>query len=170
MQSSLPLQSLRQSGRLALLVLVAVGFTLVGCKSSPDRTRGQKWSDRQVRKGVEKALNNDPTFKYTDVKPLVYNGTVQLTGFVETPEQRFRAAELAAHTKGSRQVINQIMLKINPPGAVAIRDPLGEDIGRLMVDTNAVVPQMRNLPASQAIPASARPAPSQPNAEPESPK
>jgi len=112
---------------LALIVLLAMGTGLAGCKSSGDRSLAQKWGDRQVAKAVSKKLKSDPQYKYPDVKPVVYEGTVQLTGFVDTPEHRQRAAELASHATGVREVVNSIALKPTPTG-------------REMVNTNAPVP------------------------------
>jgi len=56
--------------------LVVSTLGLAGCKSSSDRTTGQKFSDRQVARGVKKELSSDPTFKYSDVEATVYNGNV----------------------------------------------------------------------------------------------
>jgi hyperosmotically inducible periplasmic protein len=150
MQTVLGYITYKNLGRLGVIALLGAAFGLAGCKtSSPDRTKGQVKSDKEVAKEVDKTLAEDPTFKYTDVKPVVYNGTVQLVGFVETPEQRLRATERAAHSKGAKQIINQIMLKPMPTGGATIRDPLGHDMGHLLVDTNAPVQQMRNLPANE---------------------
>jgi len=52
----------------------------------------------------------------------VYNGNAQLTGFVDTEEQRTRAAELAAGVQGVTQVINEITIKPSPTGRAQIRD------------------------------------------------
>ena len=43
-----------------------------------------------------------------EVKSL--NGVVQLSGFVDTPEARDRAAQIASSTKGVVQVYNNILL------------------------------------------------------------
>ena len=166
MQTALKNTTRNNLGRLGLLALLAVALGSAGCKSSPDRTSGQVMSDRQVAREVKKQLKDDVVFKYQDVNTDVYNGTVQLTGFVETPEQRFRAAELAAQAKGAKQIINGIMLKPIPTGHAIIRDPLGHDTGHLLVDTNAPVPQMRNLapsdvPKTDATPGNEGSAPKQ---------
>lgn len=125
------------------LILTTLGG--VGCKSS-DRTLTQRMGDNSVAREVNDKLDEDPTFKYTDVKAIVYNGTVQLTGFVETAEQRTRAAELAAQAKGARQIVNNIMLKPLPTGRAKIRDPLAQELGKTLVDTNAPVPHAQDLP------------------------
>lgn len=112
---------------LGFIGLLAVVLGLTGCKSSEDRSFAQKWGDQQVAKGVKKELAKDRMYKYSDVEPVVFDGTVQLTGFVDTPEQRQRAAELAAQAKGVRQVINAITLKPTATGPVQL-------------DTNAPAP------------------------------
>jgi len=139
--------------RASAVGLLAATIGLAGCTSDSDRSFGQKFSDRQVASAVKKQLSSDPLFKYSDVEPIVHNGTVQLSGFVEKPEQRLRAAELASQAKGARQIINQLMIKPMPTGPAKIHDPLGQDSGRLLVDTNTPVPQMRNLPESSTQPA-----------------
>jgi len=135
------------------LVLSAVGsfalvIALTACQSTSSRTTGQKMSDRSIAKDVKRSLSEDPTFKYDDVQANVYDGNVQLTGFVETPEQRLRAAECAAHTRGAKQIINEIMIKPTPTGPVTIRDPFGHQTGQLLVDTNSTPPHLRNFPSS----------------------
>jgi hypothetical protein len=132
--------------RLSVMTLLMVG--IVGCSSSGPRNTGQKLSDRQVARTVKKNLSEDPTFKYDDVQANVYDGNVQLTGFVDTSEQRLRAAEIASRAKGAKQVINEIMIKPTPTGPVSIRDPLGHETGKILVDTNSAPPHLRNLPSS----------------------
>jgi hyperosmotically inducible periplasmic protein len=134
--------------RLGALALIAGVIGLGGCKSSSTRTPGVKFSDDRVASKVHKELASDPTFKYSDVRANVYDGSVQLSGFVETPEQRFRAGETAANVRGVKQVINEIMIKPMPTGRATIRDPLGRETGRLLLDTNAPPPRMHNLPES----------------------
>ncbi len=89
---------------------------------------------------VNHALNTDPVLKYPDVKVTVYNGNAQLTGFVDTDEQRARAAELASRVPGVTQVINEITIKPAPTGRAAIRD-----VGR-GVDANQAPPPQEPAP------------------------
>jgi hyperosmotically inducible periplasmic protein len=155
---------------LSVMGVITVAALITSCSSTGSRTRGQKMSDRQVTRGVKKALSNDPTFKYPDVHANVYDGNIQLTGFVETPEQRLRAAERAANTRGAKQVINEIMIKPTPTGKVSIRDPLGHETGRVLVDTNTMPPQLRNLPPSGTQPQRAQPGASEATGEGTNPK
>ena len=114
---------------LALLIVA-------GC-STPDRSSRQVWSDRGTARRVGRALSDAQTYKYPDVKVSAYEGNVQLSGFAETDEQRAEAARIASGVKGVRQVINEIMIKPSPVGRPTVRDPLGHETGRMLLDTNA---------------------------------
>jgi len=127
----------------AALVVGTLVLSVVGCKSNKageDRTSGQIHNDKEIAKRVERDLEEAPTFKFPDVKPNVYKGSVQLGGFVETEEQRTRAAEIASRAPGVTQVINNIMIKYQPTGRARIRDPLSRDTSGTMLDTNAPPP------------------------------
>jgi len=117
-------------------LLIGVG----GCRSTPDRTASQVMSDRSTAHQVKKAPARAPIFKYPDMTATALNGTVQLTRFVDTVEQRMQAAQIASGVKGVNQVINEIMIKPTPTGRASIRDPLGRETGRVMLDTNAPPP------------------------------
>ena len=111
--------SLKTLGATALLALV-VGAS--GCHSH-DRTTGQTINDKMTTYNIGHALGSDPVLKYPDVKVNVYNGNAQLTGFVDSEEQRTRAAEIASKVPGVTQVINEITIKPTPTGrGAAIRD------------------------------------------------
>jgi hyperosmotically inducible periplasmic protein len=128
-----------------LAVVLMVGAA--GCQSGSDRSTGQAINDRMTSRDVKKALARAPVFKFPDVNVAVYEGNVQLTGFVATQEQREQAAQIAAGVKGVNQVVNQIMIKSMPTGRATIRDPLGRDTGKLLIDTNAqAVPNVHTTP------------------------
>ncbi len=110
--------SLKTLGATALL---AAGIGLTGCHSQ-DRSTGQAINDKMIGFNIDRALGNDQVLKYPDVHVHVYNGNAQLTGFVNTEEQRTRAAEIAAGVQGVTQVINEIRIKPTPTGRAQIRD------------------------------------------------
>ena len=110
-------QILRVLGTVSLL---ALAFASAGCHS--DRPTGQVINDSMTAHNVKSALSHDPMYKFEDVDVKVYNGNAELTGFVNSDQQRTRAAEVAAHVPGISQVINEIMLKPTPTGPAAIRD------------------------------------------------
>jgi hypothetical protein len=57
------------------------------------------------------ALENEPVYKFASVKVNAYKGVVQLSGFVDTPEQKQRAAEVAKSAERTHDVVNDIALK-----------------------------------------------------------
>lgn len=129
--------SLKSLGATALLAL-AVSAT--GCHSH-DRTTGQAINDKMTAFNVNRALSSDPVLKYPDVKVNVYNGNAQLTGFVDSEQQRTRAAEIASKIAGVTQVINEITIKPTPTGrGAAIRD-----VGR-GVEANPPPEQVQPVP------------------------
>ena len=93
--------------------------------------------------GTERHIQDGP---YNDVWPWHYSLIPEVLGagrgwIVETEEQRKQAAEIAAGVPGVRQVVNEIMLKPTPTGRATIRDPLGRETGRVMLDTNSPPPK-----------------------------
>ena len=133
--------------RAFLIAFTALILGITGC-SSTGNSLGQKWSDHQVKGQITKGFAKDPVFKYRDVQTDVREGNVQLSGYVESAEQRQRAAEIASSAKGAKQVINHIMIKPTATGPATIRDPFGQDPGRLLLDTNSAPVHLRNLPSS----------------------
>jgi hyperosmotically inducible protein len=118
------MMSLKNAGAAALLALL---IGAAGCHSH-DRTTGQAINDKMTAFNINRALGSDPIMKYPDVKVNVYNGTAQLTGFVDSDQQRAKAAEIASGVPGVTQVINEITTKPpTPTGRAAIRD-VGRDV------------------------------------------
>ncbi|HYG34057.1 MAG TPA: BON domain-containing protein [Clostridia bacterium] len=136
---------------IGMLGLATLAIALAGCAKG-DRTTGQAWSDRMTERRVKGALGDAPVFKYPDVAVNVYEGNAQLTGFVATEEQRLQAADIASRVNGVDQVINNIMIKPTPTGPATIRDPLGRETGRVMLETNAPSPQPLRMQPSGTAP------------------
>ena len=106
-------------------LLLISGFTaaaalagLTGCQTwgqHGERTAGRMVDDHSITRSVKSELRNEPVFKFNDVDVRTYNGVVQLSGFVNTEEQKRRAADLAQHVPGVSQVVNAITLKSETP-------------------------------------------------------
>ena len=146
-----------QSGRVVgVLALATMLFGVDGCKSTQDQTGKQTKADRSTTKSVKKALDEASVYKFPDVSASAYHGNVQLTGFVETADQRQQAAQIAAGVKGVHQVINEVIIKpTSATGRATIVDPQGRETGRMMLDTNAPP----STPNTSAPPSSTQPAP-----------
>jgi len=75
------------------------------------RTAGQAVDDKALASRVRDDLHNNPEYKFDDVGVAVYKGTVQLSGFVNTTDQKNRAGEMAKRAAGSNPVQNAITAK-----------------------------------------------------------
>ena len=114
------MQSILKKSVLAGGLAVFVAIMGAGCSStSSDRSEGRQVDDRIVNSKVQDALKESPTYKYDEVRVMTYGGVVQLSGFVNTEDQKARAADLARRVEGVHEVINNISLKPTATGAAA---------------------------------------------------
>jgi hypothetical protein len=107
----------------SLLVLgISVGLataTLTGCstfepgRNNDDRSAGRVVDDHQIAREIHRDLRDEPVYKFQGVHVDTYAGIVQLSGFVNTDDQRRRAGEVARDIPGVAQVQNNIVLKPN---------------------------------------------------------
>jgi osmotically-inducible protein OsmY len=104
----------------------AVLLAFTGCKTSSsshdERSDGRLIDDKEITQNVQKALKEEPIYKFDSVDTKTFGGIVQLSGFVNTEGQKRRAGEVAQEVSGVRQVENGIALKpapapMNPTGS-----------------------------------------------------
>src|ERR1035441_1835924 len=57
------------------------------------------------------ALAEDTQYKYDGVSVETFKGTVQLSGFVKSRDQKNRAGDLAKKVPGVKQIVNNITVK-----------------------------------------------------------
>jgi hyperosmotically inducible protein len=114
----IPLRMKKQFATLALVVVTGVvtPIAFVGCASSNDRdshkrTAGQYIDDKVLAQKVRSSLGDNDIYKFPDVKVNTYKGTVQLTGFVDSNEQRTKAEEIVRNVNGVTSVQNNITMK-----------------------------------------------------------
>ncbi|MEY2466225.1 MAG: hypothetical protein QOD03_746 [Verrucomicrobiota bacterium] len=110
----------------ALAVLSLTGCAEMNHRSnSADRTAGRSLDDKMVTAAVKSDLRREPVYKFDDVDVKTFGGVVQLSGFVDSQEQKRRAGEIAQHTEGVAQVVNNISLKqagnMQPTGRVEVQ-------------------------------------------------
>ena len=73
---------------------------------------GETDDDKSLTASVKNALDNNPGYQYEDVNVAVLQGMVQLSGFVETTDQKIRAGDLARAVPGVKNVLNNITVKV----------------------------------------------------------
>src|SRR3954453_15605866 len=96
---------------LALIARVTASVvTFTECeKLKGDKSSAQATDDKSISHRVETALETDPIYKFPGVKVTTYRGVTQLSGFVETDEQRRRASDIVRTIGGPSEVINNIV-------------------------------------------------------------
>jgi len=104
---------------LALLPVLA-STVLTGCdrgdrgentRPAAERTAGEQIDDKTLTSRVKSALSDNTEYKFPDVSVTAFKGTVQLSGFVNTAEQKARAGEIAKNVQDVKNVENKIALK-----------------------------------------------------------
>lgn len=76
-----------------------------------ERTVGEKVDDKELGSRVKTALDDNTAYKFPDVKVNVYGGKVQLSGFVQTRDQKQKAEDIAKATTTGVAVENKITVK-----------------------------------------------------------
>jgi hyperosmotically inducible protein len=105
---------LQQKLKQWLVLPAALGLVIVatGCAGSRyERSTGESIDDRATTSRVKSALGDDAMYKYPDVKVTTFKGHVQLSGFVDSREQKSKASDLAKAAPGVKEVDNNIEVK-----------------------------------------------------------
>jgi len=103
-------------------IAATLGVTaLTGCKNlsmnkqpHDERSEGRVLDDKKINETVQSRMKNEPVYKFESVEVNTFGGIVQLSGFVNSPDQKRRAEEIARHVPGVSQVVNALVLKPGP--------------------------------------------------------
>jgi hyperosmotically inducible protein len=96
-----------------LTVTLAILFFMTGCQALTGRTMGENIDDSYITGAVKTKLASDKMVTLTRVGVETNNGTVYLTGEVETAEQKSHIGSLASQVKGVKQVVNNLQVRKN---------------------------------------------------------
>jgi hyperosmotically inducible protein len=107
--------------RLAILSASTLAAALlIGCAATPNHeSTGQAFDDATITAKVKADLVESPLTKARDISVTTNHGVVQLSGFVDSKEQRDEAARIAKAVPGVRSVQDELHLKSD--GSVAAR-------------------------------------------------
>ena len=109
-----PLQELQMNLKTLLsAALISTGaLVAVGCAHhGHDRTAGQRVDDAAITTKVKSALLAEKDVNSFDIKAETFNGTVQLSGFVDSQWQIDKAVQVAAAVNGVQHVRNDLVHK-----------------------------------------------------------
>jgi hyperosmotically inducible protein len=99
---------------LAALFTVSLGFVAfnAGCASTATKeSTGEYVDDSGITIKIKALFVKDPVVKASDVKVETFKGVVQLSGFVNTPNEKTQAGRLAETVQGVTNVKNNIVVK-----------------------------------------------------------
>jgi hyperosmotically inducible periplasmic protein len=101
------------SGILCLsLWSVSAGLLTTGCADNRyEPAPGVRLDDTLTSQQVRDAFLADRQYKFEDVKVTTFQGTVQLSGFAATGDEKSRAEQIAKDIPGVKKVENNISVK-----------------------------------------------------------
>ena len=95
----------------SLLVLLAIAV-IGGCAGSrTQESTGEYVDDSAITAKVKNAILDDSSLKVFQINVETFKGVVQLSGFVNSPQVRSRAAEVASRVSGVKSVTNDLIVK-----------------------------------------------------------
>jgi osmotically-inducible protein OsmY len=95
-----------------MLLLAAVSVFAVACAGTDTRSStGEYIDDSVITAKVKTALLNSPAVSGLAIDVEAFRGEVQLSGFVDTKQEREEAGKLAKAVPGVRSVKNDIRVK-----------------------------------------------------------
>src|SRR6185436_9765836 len=104
-------KALKVFGLLLSLGALPLVCGVTGCAGDRyTQSTGERIDDRTASSRVKKALGADSQYKYEAVNVDTFKGTVQLSGFVNSKEQKNRAGDLARAVDGIKDVENNITI------------------------------------------------------------
>lgn len=103
------MQSLKRLSALLLAVLLA---SALGCASTPTQEgTGEYVDDSIITAKVKTAIFNEPTLKVAEINVETFKGSVQLSGFVKSQADMYKAVDVARSVSGVSSVKNDMRMK-----------------------------------------------------------
>lgn len=97
-----------------ILVIWALTAALASCSAISGReTAGEYVDDATITTKVKTAIITDPVLKTKAIQINVetFQKIVQLSGFVDSPQDSTRAADVASKVEGVREIKNNIVVR-----------------------------------------------------------
>jgi osmotically-inducible protein OsmY len=92
--------------------LIAALMLAAGCAGTATReSTGEYIDDTTITTRVKAAIFNDPSLKVAQINVETFKNVVQLSGFVSSGADAYRAGEVARTVRGVESVKNDIRVK-----------------------------------------------------------
>ena len=103
---------MKQLKYISTLFFAVLLMSVVGCAStSQQEGTGEYVDDTVITTKVKAAIFNEPTLKSAEINVETFKGVVQLSGFVSSQANIYKAAELARNVNGVTNVKNDMRHK-----------------------------------------------------------
>jgi hyperosmotically inducible protein len=100
------------NGLRSALMALALTTPLAACAAMSGReTAGEYVDDATITTKVKAALFDDPALKVMQIGVETMQNVVQLSSFVDSPQVKARAGELARSVTGVREVKNDLVVR-----------------------------------------------------------
>ncbi|MEX0799095.1 MAG: BON domain-containing protein [Bacteriovoracaceae bacterium] len=97
---------------LTMSLLTVLLISLSSCAGGPkEESFGESVDSAAITTRVKTKLLQDDKVSGTEIQVETYKDNVQLSGFVNSKEERTRAERLTAQVPGVRQITNQIQVR-----------------------------------------------------------
>lgn len=99
-------------GLAQIAAVLLLSLALIACAGSPHKeSTGEYLDNTVITTKVKAALLKSPVAKVLDIKVESHKGVVQLSGFVDSKDQKAEAEKIARAIAGVRDVENDIIVK-----------------------------------------------------------
>ena len=96
--------------RKTAIALVASIMTILAAPASAQKSTGEMIDDGTIAATIKAGLLDDKATSSMQINVESYKGTVQLSGFVESPAEKEAAGNVAARVSGVGKVINSLAI------------------------------------------------------------
>ena len=94
------------------IALMSIGLLLSSCSAFSGReTAGEYVDDTSITSSVKNDIFQDPSLKMFQIHVETFKNQVQLSGFVDSQEERARAGHIAKGVKGVQNVKNSLVIR-----------------------------------------------------------
>jgi osmotically-inducible protein OsmY len=104
---------MRRSARnIAIAIALALPLSIGACaQTRTSESTGEYVDDAAITGKVKDAILQDPALKVMQIQVKTYHNTVQLSGFVDTPQMIAHAGDVAGRVAGVAAVKNDLIVK-----------------------------------------------------------
>jgi osmotically-inducible protein OsmY len=94
------------------LVCIGLITLLLGCAATQNReSTGEYIDDSVITAEVKDAIFDEPSLKVFQISVETYQGTVQLSGFVDSQQAVDKVGEIVRNVKGVKSIKNNLIVK-----------------------------------------------------------